>query len=481
MDLWMLLSLGGAISGLVMGWDTSLMGLAGQMLREAVTDSGETEPLTAEEQSAIPEDAILLDSLDDHFAGDEDDTIYIVADDGQDDDSWRYTARTGVENMVSGEAGDWAWFSSHAASSDPEAGFADGTLTDDVLYVDAGAGDDLIEVRGHVPTEIVTGAGADTVIVTNGAGTTVIHADDGDTVELPEEWYGNVLATAGATVVGGSGQDVVNLKGDAVGALVKGGWGDDSLGSEGSGDLRGNAGNDTLIAHGSDTILRGGSGDDTLISEGANIIHGDSGNDLICLGEDCESYTFWGDDSGMSMASYVDTIANSGNGFADTVTGGQGDDQILFIDGGDVVSGGAGNDTYVAIADDTPSTIQGFHPGTETLTLFDPNGTVISHGSGSPLGELTDDQIDFFLRSDSNYNLDGRVSVDKDVDAETISILLDGEVKVVLTDTTWVTVGYQNGGDDTIYGLDGTPLDESLRANVLVKVYPNISEVIAMS
>ncbi|NVO25830.1 hypothetical protein HJ526_00230 [Donghicola sp. C2-DW-16] len=472
MDLWMLLGLGGAISSLVFGWDRGFGALSQQLMGETNADSTPTDPQSEE---LPPEGPQYLDSLIDFGGTSGDDEVYVTAVDERADD-WEYDERTDLEHLLTGED-QMAWFYTGEDHSDPEAGHNTGADCEDILYIDTGAGNDLIEVWGHAATEVVTGTGADTVKVCADAGYTVVHVEDDDTAILCDDWTGYVIGTGSASVYGGDGVDVIRMTGDSTGSNVQAGGGDDDLITGGGGILNGNEGSDTLVANGDNAILRGGTGDDTITSHGANTVIGGEGDDTLVLGHGFVSRTYSGDDGGFDSYTRIDDVALGGNGAADTVHGDAGADIISYIDGGDVVTGGGGVDTFTAIADDEASVITDFHPGKETLTLYETGGTMITHGSGTLTGELDQSELDALMQGDESYHLDGRISVDYDQDANETTIRIDGDAAVVLQNTSWVTVGYTNGGDDTVYGLDGAPLAEGLRANVLVSVHPNITQI----
>ncbi len=108
----------------------------------------------------------------------------------------------------------------------------------DEVYVDAGTGNDIINVK-YSPGDINGGAGDDDIKVTAGSENEV-------------------------TVSGGAGNDKITV-GIAKENLVFGGEGDDIITSGNSNDrLDGGDGNDILKAGGNSDILDGGKGNDTM-------------------------------------------------------------------------------------------------------------------------------------------------------------------------------------------------------------------------
>ncbi len=472
MELWMLLGLGGALSSLVLGWDGGLSMLARGGLRETDEDSlTGREDTTAEE----PTGPFEVSTMEDFLSGTRDDEIYVTATDDS-ADSWVYAERTDLDTLLSGDDA-MAWFYDTDDRSDPENGFDTAKDSDALLQIESGDGDDYIEVRGHAATEIVTGAGADTVRIFDDAGYSVVHVEEDDTAYLSDDWTGYVIGTGNALVFGGAGTDAIRMTGDSSGSNVQAGAGDDDLVTGGGGILNGNQGDDTLVAYGDSAVLRGGTGDDHITSFGANTVIGGAGNDTVMLGDNMVEHSYIGDDAGVTTYTRVADVSLAGNGAADDVSGDDGDDVINFIDAGDTVSGGHGIDSFMAIAGDEASVITDFRPGAETLTIYETGGTMITHGSGTLAGEMSEADLDQMMQADDSYDLSGRVSSVFDGESRTTTILVDEEPAVVLQNCSWVTVGYVNGGDDTIYGLDGQPLAEGLRANVVVQVHENITQI----
>ncbi len=140
--------------------------------------------------------------------------------------------------------------------------------------------------------------------------------------------------------------------------MASGGEGDDSIffgaGQDQSVELNEDGSFDTAGMEGNDRI-RGGEGRDILVDAlGSNTIYGDIGYDRINTVDD---------------ASSPDT--------PDTVFGGFGNDAI-FADGGDVISGGEGEDRFQLLtdADGAAVTVTDYEEG-DTFLLRDPDGNLI--------------------------------------------------------------------------------------------------------
>lgn len=151
---------------------------------------------------------------------------------------------------------------------------------------------------------------------------------------------GSIVATGGAAIDMGAGNDQVNLYvGATVDGVIRLGAGDDTLASTSAGSfvVEGGDGNDTVSMYytifGGDDVLYGGAGDDSLYGGlGEDRIEGGLDNDIL-FGEA-------GDDL---------ILGGAGN---DTIDGGA-DDDVLFGDAGnDTITGGLGNDTVKGNAGD---------------------------------------------------------------------------------------------------------------------------------
>lgn len=175
-------------------------------------------------------------------------------------------------------------------------------------------------------------------------------------------------------VNGGGGDDILKLA-----------WGNDSgAGGTGNDDLSGGAGNDVLNGGPGNDVIRGGAGSDVVgsyaqavdrfVSSGGNMWmteaeissaktfmardgNSDQGDDTISGGDGNDFLTdFSGDNSisgglGIDFISTLDSGAGAGTG-VDTLDGGFGKD-VLQGDDGDIMTGGAGVDTFSVVAAET--------------------------------------------------------------------------------------------------------------------------------
>lgn len=195
---------------------------------------------------------------------------------------------------------------------------------------------------------------------------------------------GRVLQVV-VTVTDDEGNPSVVLTSSAtqpIGDMVVGTNGNNILtGTAWSDILRGEGGNDNLIGLAGDDLLVGGAGNDTLDGgRGMDTLQGDAGNDSLDGGQDADSMAGGlGDDTYIvdnvgdlvveaanegtdtvqtSLNSYVMTtnvetlvftgqgnFNGTGNELANTMTGGNGNDQLSGLGGNDQLLGGNGNDS----------------------------------------------------------------------------------------------------------------------------------------
>lgn len=216
-----------------------------------------------------------------------------------------------------------------------------------------------------------------------------VTGEDGTDDDLIGSTFNDIISglDGADTLSGLQGDDT--LDGGAGDDEASGGLGNDVLlGGAGSDDLNGNAGNDTLNGGDGDDTVDGGVDDDSLVGgAGADELRGSSGNDTLVGG--------------------TTEIPNDES--ADTLIAGDGDD-VLFLSGGDLGTGGAGADAFTLVEGETgASTITDFDPATDMLVIqegefdvavasqvvtaegvlvtFDSGATVLVQGLTEPLSD----------------------------------------------------------------------------------------------
>lgn len=306
------------------------------------------------------------------------------------------------------------------------AGGNDSVLGGDGLdTLDGGAGDDTLD-GGAGADSMVGGDGNDTFRVVE-AGDKVSEAAGGgtDTVIASRNYVldanvENLVLTGAATA--GTGNTLDNtIAAGSLGAVLKGGAGNDTLlGGGGTDSLVGGAGGDSMA---------GGAGNDSyVIDSGADLAAEDpgAGNDTVfagvdwTLGDDFEALTLTGTATagtgnggdnaltGNARANLLDggdgnDTIDGGKG-ADTMTGGAGDDVFYVDNAGDLVNEGAGggNDTVFASVDWTVGA------NIESVVL---TGT----GSHSLTGNDAGNQL---IGSTGNDTIDGGLGDDTELGGE---------------------------------------------------------------
>ncbi len=263
--------------------------------------------------------------------------------------------------------------------------------------IDGGDGDDVIDALGGDDT-LIGGGGDDTLIA--GSGDDTLIAGDGDdrleggagrdTVDYGDYAFasiniGSSPATVGGTALdsfeshgkaGGGTEEVVDrligiedvvgsvggdlIAGSSLDNLLDGAGGNDIIdGREGDDTLIGNAGNDTLVGSLGDDIMSGGTGRDAVdYSAFENLIINVGSSDATVAGITIDANRAGGKIGG-SLA-FVDTLSSiqdvigtdggdviAGDGNANRLDGGDGDDTIDAFGGNDILVGSRGDDELI--------------------------------------------------------------------------------------------------------------------------------------
>ncbi len=227
--------------------------------------------------------------------------------------------------------------------------------------------------------KIIYGTVGDSLTWTGNSGNDVIYAGNGT-----QSLYGNA---GHDTLTGGIGTQTLS-----------GGTGNDTLvGGTGAQTLDGGADNDLLIAGTGDQILLGGSGTDYLVAGyGNQTLDGGSGNDTVdfsklagklIIDQDLYGAQLVDPVTGAVLFTYAVKSFNTfiGTNFDNDVHGqantantyvfGAGADRYYSESGGDMVTGGAGADTYSwqkkYVAVGHVDTVTDFVVGTDKLDMSD--------------------------------------------------------------------------------------------------------------
>ncbi|ANK90283.1 serralysin-like metalloprotease domain-containing protein [Rhizobium sp. N6212] len=230
-----------------------------------------------------------------------------------------YTLSANVENLTKIGSGSFAGTGNNLNNT------ITGGAAIDILS--GGAGDDTLNGGAGADT-LIGGTGNDTYIVDNASDVVTENADEGiDTVQTALASYtlaANVdnLTYSGTAAFTGTGNSLANT-------------------------IRGAAGADTLDGKAGADILLGGAGNDTYLVDNVGDVVTERPNE----GADLVKTTF----SSYALTNNVENLifigtgdfAGTGNGLANTITGGAGNDLLDGGAGNDTLDGGAGNDIYV--------------------------------------------------------------------------------------------------------------------------------------
>jgi len=246
------------------------------------------------------------------------------------------------------------------------------------LRVTTFGGDDQVDLRGVRGATVASGAGIDVVTTSAGADTLSGEADN-DTL----------IANGGNdTVDGGSGDDILagrlgddTLTGGTDDDLMFGDDGTDTLdGGDGSDRMRGGAGNDTL---------RGGSGNDALA--------GGLGTDTLEGGDGYDQADYSDRTAAQSVTVTLNDAADDGeSGELDNVRsdiedlrGGDGSDRLTGDGDANVIFAGAGNDTL-----DGGAGIDTYDGGTGDDVISSRDGIAERVDCGDGIDSATTDEFD---------------------------------------------------------------------------------------
>jgi len=214
--------------------------------------------------------------------------------------------------------------------------------------ITGGAGNDLLD--GGEGNDVMTGgAGNDTYIIDSG-GDTVFEDDNEaggqDTIVSSIDF--TLEDQSGVEVVqAADGEDPINLTGSELeGNILIGNDGANDLDGRGGNDtLNGGAGIDRLFGGEGDDNLDGGADDDLLIGgDGNDVMNGGADNDVL-RGGDGSDELIGGDGNDTLNGGLIDENGEViGDGAADTLHAGAGDDVYYLMDAADIIDFGGETD-----------------------------------------------------------------------------------------------------------------------------------------
>lgn len=385
--------------------------------------------------------------------------------------------------------------------------------------LDGGDGSDTLE-GGSGGDTLDGGAGADTMI--GGTGDDIYYVDDaGDSVSEAGGDGSDTVAAAvshtlladiedliltGSGAIDGFGNDLANT-------ITGNDAGNNLMGNGGADTITGDGGDDVIRGHDGDDLLSGGDGNDNLIGGGENdTLHGDAGNDTLDGQTGADSMVGGAGDDIYHVDNAGDSVSEAGGGGADlvlssitftliagledlTLTGvaavngtgsgasntligndgnnvlrGEGDADRLYGGlGDDNLFGGGGHDTLNG--DENNDTLHGenghdlLKGGTSADTLYGDSGDDTLKGEGgsdSLKGGIADDKL---YGGDNGDTLNGEGGNDLLKGEDGNDSLIGGDDKDTLyggngaddlsggSDNDKLTGG---GGNDKLYGGGGT-------------------------
>jgi VCBS repeat-containing protein len=238
--------------------------------------------------------------------------------------------------------------------------------------LNGGAGADILRDNGQSGITLIGGTGNDTFVVTNAE--TVINEDPSAGTDTVQTALSSLQLQANIERLVYTGSGSFSSTATAAGQTITGGAGADQLGDGGFANvtLRGSGGADTFTVNNAQTT----------VVEAAGAVNSTVMTSLssYSLDRNVQNLTYTGSGN----------FVGDGNGLANTITGGAGNDTILGEGGNDRLIGSAGNDrmsgggngdTFV-FAPDNPTTINGVYVagfGNDVITDFLATGTNASH------------------------------------------------------------------------------------------------------
>lgn len=297
-------------------------------------------------------------------------------------------------------------------------------------FLDGGNGND--ELRGGGSSDVLYGGADNDTLLGDAVGGDAVAGDD---YLNGEDGDDQLKGMAGAdTLIGGVGDDALVGDGDEVGAEYQGndyldaGAGNDYLWGNGGNDtLLGGDGNDYLQGDATSTpesvqgndYLDGGAGNDTLVGDAGNdTLLGGAGNDELSGGK--------GDDY---LAGGVGT---------DHLWGGEGDDILEtgptgnLLASGDVLQGGAGDDTYI------------LNEGMGSVRIEDSEGenSLVFGGASGQIGvQMVDGLIVLTLENGDNIVMSAATANTMDNGLYSSKLVENSDGSTVATITTYASDG----------------------------------------
>jgi Ca2+-binding RTX toxin-like protein len=295
----------------------------------------------------------------------------------------------------------------------------------------------------------------------------------------------------GSTLEGGAGDD--SLFSDGIGDIVLGGAGDDTLVNEsGQASLIGGAGDDIFLPTDEQTTVYGGAGDDSVaFRDEANLAYGEDGDDTIIGGRGNDIFAGGaGDDYIKAFQTSTDAnilFGNDGDDIlvlsdtaADSGYGGMGDDSVYAGSGASAadqfLSGDKGNDTITYLGSGENVILDGDRSasgeptlgtdaGNDVFSVTAAKGMFVLGGGGndSLTGTLGAESEVYMGKGDDFFNVksSGSSLFSGDLGNDSGTIVLAGD------DTVWADGDGVFAGTDAVSGNDNLVLTGGVGGNVI--------------
>lgn len=295
----------------------------------------------------------------------------------------------------------------------------------------------------------------------------------------------------GSTLDGGAGND--SLVSDGIGDIVLGGAGNDTLVNEsGQASLIGGAGNDAIFALDSETTVYGGVGNDTAtFSDEANVAYGEDGDDVIVgnrggdifaggAGNDYLQAFKTATDASILFGNEGDDILVLSDTAADSGYGGMGDDSVYAGSGASAadqfLSGDKGNDTITYLGSGENVILDGDRSasgegalgtdaGNDVFSVTAAKGMFVLGGGGndSLTGTLGAESEVYMGKGDDFFNVTSSGSSLFSADLGNDS----GTIQLAGNDTVWADGDGVFAGTDAVSGDDNLVLTGDVGGNVI--------------
>jgi uncharacterized repeat protein (TIGR03803 family) len=255
-------------------------------------------------------------------------------------------------------------------------------------------------IRGTADSEMIQAFGLGDTILANGGDDTILAGTGEATVAVSDTDGANAISggEGDATITLGNGDNHIRL-GGAGNAITLGNGNDLIVSGAGSATI--------LEGNGNDRVTLGGLGNTVSAGNGNDAVSGGSGYDTVTLGNGRDAITESGYGNTLTVGNGNDTII-AGAG-ADHVTIGDGDDVVTLGGYGNSISGGDGNTKILGSASEGGNTVS-LGDGNDNLVLGGANNTItlgagtntVVAGSGQDTVVAGPGDTNVTLRGDAN-------------------------------------------------------------------------------